>query len=74
MTRDGAEASDTSLEVTGEVVEPLGLGALVLTRLANEKFWQRLDGQSAVKSGDTPRIGILAKDASLFDARDEMRL
>ena len=73
-TGDGAEESDTTLEVIAEVVEPLGSDTLVLTRLANEKFWLRLDGQSTVKSGDSLRIGISAKDASLFDASDEMRL
>jgi multiple sugar transport system ATP-binding protein len=73
-TGDAADGSDISLEITAEMVEPLGSDTLVLARLAGEKFWLRLDGQSTIKSGDALRIGISAKDASLFDADDEKRL
>ncbi|MEO9826661.1 MAG: ABC transporter ATP-binding protein [Paracoccaceae bacterium] len=71
---DAADASDTSLEITVEVVDPLGSDTLVLTRIGQDKFWLRLDGQSKIKPGETLRIGISAKDASLFDANTEERL
>ncbi|NNE86599.1 MAG: sn-glycerol-3-phosphate ABC transporter ATP-binding protein UgpC [Silicimonas sp.] len=74
VTGEAAHGCDTSLDVVVEVVDPLGSDTLVLTRLAGEKFWLRLDGQSSVTAGDRLRIGISAKDASLFDANDETRL
>ena len=62
------------LDITVEVVDPLGSDTLVLTRVAGEKFWLRLDGQSTPKPGDKLRIGLSAKAASLFNANDEKRL
>jgi multiple sugar transport system ATP-binding protein len=74
VTGAAADGSDASLEVTAEVVDPLGSDTLVLTRVGGAKFWLRMDGQSAIKSGDRLRIGISAKDASIFDADNEQRL
>ena len=74
VTGPAAEGSDTSLEIKVEVVDPLGSDTLVLTRVGGTKFWLRMDGQSAIKAGDTIRIGISAKDASIFSADNEQRI
>ncbi len=74
MVGEDAKFADATLDVTAEVVDPLGSDTLVLTTLAGTRFWIRLDGQSTVKAGDTLTIGINAADASLFDTGDEERL
>ena len=74
LVGDTAHSADATLDITAEVVEPLGSDTLVLTTVAGDRFWLRLDGQSKVKSGDSLKIGFLASDASLFDTSDEERL
>ena len=71
---DISGTSDTRLDVTAEVVDPLGSDTLVLSRVAGQKFWIRMSGQANVRAGDTLRIGISARDASLFDTKTENRL
>ena len=71
---DDAGGADYSTEVTAEVVEALGSDTLVLTTLNGTRFWLRISGQSHVASGDRLKIGMNARDASLFDKGDEKRL
>jgi multiple sugar transport system ATP-binding protein len=69
-----AEAGDAVLTISADVVDPLGSDTLVMTRIAGERFWLRISGQSKVKKGDSLRIGISAANASLFDVGDERRI
>ncbi len=71
---DVAAGADVQLDVAAEVVDPLGSDTLVLTRVNDQRFWIRMSGQSTVRVGDTLRIGISARDASLFDTKTEKRL
>ncbi|QMU58511.1 MAG: ATP-binding cassette domain-containing protein [Boseongicola sp.] len=69
-----ASSSDATVEITAEVVDPLGSDTLVLTTVAENRFWLRISGQSDVKIGDKMTIGFSSADASLFDVADEARL
>ena len=71
---DEAAASGAHFEVKAEVVDPLGSDTLVMTRLAGERFWLRMNGQLRIRAGDALRIGVSAGPASLFDAKDERRI
>ncbi|MEM9970798.1 MAG: ATP-binding cassette domain-containing protein, partial [Pseudomonadota bacterium] len=61
-------------EVTVDLVEPMGADTLVWTNLAGGPFRMRLEGQLALRAGDTLRIGLDPSRASLFDATTELRL
>ena len=71
---EAANSADVQLDVTAEVVDPLGSDTLVLTRVSGQRFWIRMSGQATVKAGDQLRIGINSRDASLFDKTSEKRL
>ncbi len=61
-------------KVKVDIVEPMGSDTLVYAQLGDENFRIRMDGQAAVKSGDTLEIGIDPSRASLFDAKTEDRI
>ena len=69
-----ATTADFSCEVAAEVIEALGSDTLVLTTLNGQRLWLRISGQSKIAPGDTLKIGMNAKDGSLFSKDDEMRL
>ncbi len=71
---ENAAAADVQMDVTAEVVDPLGSDTLVLAHVAGERFWLRISGQADTKQGDQIRIGFSARDVSLFDAATEARL
>jgi multiple sugar transport system ATP-binding protein len=73
-TGEAAQGADHVTEVTADVVDPLGSDTLVLATLDGARFWLRLAGNAAVRPGDRIAIGIDAAAASLFDAKDEVRL
>ncbi len=74
LAGEAANGADFTTEVTAEVVDPLGSDTLVMATLAGSRFWLRLPGNSPVQPKDRLKIGINAADASLFDAKDEVRL
>jgi multiple sugar transport system ATP-binding protein len=73
-TGDAAAGADCVAEVTVDVVDPLGSDTLVLSSLGGARFWLRLPGNAKVRTGDRIPVGIDAAAASLFDAKDEVRL
>ena len=71
--RDAATKS-IQLETIVNLVEPLGSDTLARVSAGNQTFWVRLDGQVAVKPGETLPIGFSPERAHLFDASGETRL
>ncbi len=57
-----------------EVVEPMGSDTLVWSKLADQEFRFRMDGQLSVKVGEELIIGFDPVSASLFDSKTEIRL
>ena len=62
------------MDVTVELVEPMGSDTLVWVNVAAQQFRIRMDGQARVHDGDTLRIGFNPARASLFDKKTEERL
>lgn len=73
-TGAAAEALSFNTDVPVEVIEPMGSDTLAWTRLADEPFRVRLDGQTSIQPGDRLKIGIDLSKASFFDAETEVRL
>ncbi|MEQ8480660.1 MAG: ABC transporter ATP-binding protein [Hoeflea sp.] len=71
---EAASAEPFNTDVQVEVVEPMGSDTLVWSRLEDEEFRFRVDGQSELKHGDTIRIGFDPARASIFDTETELRL
>ncbi|WP_417249105.1 ABC transporter ATP-binding protein [Celeribacter sp.] len=62
------------MEVTAEIVEPMGADTLVWTHVEGTPFRIRLDGQANVKTGDKLIVGFDPVRASMFDKATEERL
>lgn len=62
----------TTVEV--EVVEPMGSDTLVWSKLNNQDFRFRVDGQSDFEAGSKLKIGFDPVRASIFDAASEVRI
>lgn len=62
------------LQVTAEIVEPMGSDTLVWTTVAGAPFRIRMDGTSTVQSGDVLNISFDPTHASMFDKATEERL
>ncbi|MEM6387239.1 MAG: ABC transporter ATP-binding protein [Pseudomonadota bacterium] len=73
-TGEAVAAMPVRLDVPVSVVEPLGADTLALTEVGGAKFWVRMDGEVAVKPGETLALGFDPSRGSLFDAMDETRL
>ncbi|WP_372572190.1 ABC transporter ATP-binding protein [Ruegeria jejuensis] len=73
-TAAAAESLPFNADVPVEVVEPMGSDTLVWTRIADEPFRVRLDGQTSIQPGDRLKVGIDLSKASFFDAETEVRL
>ncbi len=71
---DAAADSPFSTEVRVDVVEPMGSDTLVWSKLGGQDFRFRVDGQLAVATGETVRIGFDPARASIFDKKTELRL
>ena len=61
-------------ELTIDVVEPMGSDTLVWSRLGNQDFRFRVDGQTQLKSGDKQIVHFNPQRASIFDKQSELRL
>ncbi len=62
------------MDVTVDLVEPMGSDTLAWAVLAGNRFRIRMDGQARVAAGDRLAIGIDPSRASLFDKKTEDRL
>jgi len=71
---DAARHLPFSVEVTVELVEPMGSDTLAWTSVADVPIRFRMDGQAAVKHGDRILVGFDPTRASLFDKQSEKRL
>ncbi len=74
MAGEFAASQPFRKEATVEVVEPMGADTQVWSRLGGMEFRFRVDGQTALRKGDTIEIGFDPARASLFDAKSELRL
>jgi multiple sugar transport system ATP-binding protein len=72
----GAKAQGRDVRMTSQVdlVEPLGSDTLARVRAAGQHLWVRMDGQSAIRSGDELPIGFDASLVHLFEKDTEIRL
>jgi len=66
--------SAATLELTAEIVEPMGADTLVWSSLGGQRFRVRIDGQTKISAGDTLSVGIGVKTLNLFNAATEQRL
>jgi multiple sugar transport system ATP-binding protein len=62
------------MDMTVDLVEPMGSDTLVYTTLNGKTFRIRMDGQAKVAKGETLTVGIDPARASLFDTTTEARL
>ena len=60
----------TELEV--ELFEPMGSDTQIWTRLGEQSFRIRVDGQMKVSNGDKIRVGIDIQRCALFDKASEL--
>ena len=74
LTEAQTGSGTMTTEVLADLVEPMGADTLVWSNLAGHPFRFRMDGQAAIKGGDTVRIGIDMSRASVFDITSELRL
>ncbi|MEP1206335.1 MAG: ABC transporter ATP-binding protein [Rhizobiaceae bacterium] len=61
-------------ELIIDVVEPMGSDTLVWSRLGNQDFRFRVDGQTELKPGDRQVIHFDPMRASIFDSTTELRV
>ena len=73
-TGEAVDSAPVRLDVPVSVVDPLGADTMALAELAGEKFWIRLEGEAAVRAGETIRVGFDPARGSLFSAADETRI
>jgi multiple sugar transport system ATP-binding protein len=71
---DLADQSPFTFEVPVDVVEPMGSDTQVWSKLGDQEFRFRVDGQIPVSTGKTVRIGFDPARASIFDGTTELRL
>ena len=69
-----AAAAPIRLDSTVELVEPLGSDTLVRVKSAGHSLWVRLDGQAAIRNGQSLPIGFNPALANLFAKDTELRL
>jgi len=63
-----------SIEVTAEIVEPMGSDTLVWATIEGTPYRVRMDGQQKIATGDTFTLGIDPARASIFDKENELRV
>ena len=71
---DQVGRSAMNVDITAEIVEPMGSDTLVWTTIASTAFRFRMDGQARVTVGDRMTIGIDPARASLFFKDTEERM
>ena len=74
VTGELVSGAPVRMQVTVDLVEPMGSDTLVWAQMAGQNFRIRMDGQARVRPGDTLDIGIDPSRASLFDTKTELRL
>ncbi|MEL6572720.1 MAG: ABC transporter ATP-binding protein [Pseudomonadota bacterium] len=74
ITGELAAKAPVQMNVSVDLVEPMGSDTLVYATMQGETFRIRMDGQATVRAGETLAIGIDPSRASLFDKKDEARL
>jgi len=62
------------MNVTVDLVEPMGSDTLIYAAVNGDPFRIRMDGQARVKKGEVLAIGIDPSRASVFDKKSEARL
>ncbi|MGJ8527827.1 ABC transporter ATP-binding protein [Maritalea sp.] len=70
----GAEQQPFSTNVTAEIVEPMGSDTLVWTKIEDQPFRVRMDGQARIATGDEFVLGFDPARASIFDKETELRV
>ena len=71
---EAARTAPVQTQVTIELVEPMGADTLLWTRIGEDEFRIRVDGQTLIRAGEAVTIGIDPARASLFDCRTQARL
>ena len=74
VTGPEAAAKPIRFDTRVDLVEPLGSDTLAWVHAGDQSFWVRMDGQSAVRSGDSLPIGFDPQRANIFDMQTEARL
>ena len=74
ITGELVSGAPFTMDVTIDLVEPMGSDTLVYAQIDDKPFRIRMDGQARVKMGETLSIGIDPARASLFDKSTEARL
>jgi len=74
ITGELVSGAPVKLDVTVELVEPMGSDTLAYASINGQPVRIRMDGQARVAKGETLSIGIDPTRASLFDKSSEMRL
>ena len=74
ITGELVENAPVKMDMTVDLVEPMGSDTLVYTTLNGAPFRIRMDGQARVAKGETLTFGIDPARASLFDKTTEARL
>ncbi|MGX9854425.1 ABC transporter ATP-binding protein [Limimaricola variabilis] len=74
LVGEAAATAPVRTEVMVEIVEPMGADTLLWTRIGEDDFRIRIDGQTPIRGGDRITIGLDPARASLFDAATELRL
>jgi len=71
---EAAQSQPFSATVVAEIVEPMGSDTLVWTKIENQAFRVRMDGQASIKTGDSFLLGFDPARASIFDKETELRV
>ncbi len=62
----------TTVEV--DVIEPMGSDTLIWSKISDQDFRFRVDGQSTLRAGDSVEIGFDPAKICVFDAESDLRL
>ncbi|MCZ4271560.1 ABC transporter ATP-binding protein [Maritalea porphyrae] len=71
---EGAEHQPATFQVVAEIVEPMGSDTLVWTKIEDQAFRVRMDGQAKISTGDAFTLGFDPARASIFDKETELRV
>ena len=74
ITGELAAKAQVRLELSVDIIEPMGSDTLIYASLNDEEFRVRIDGQAEIKPGTKLTIGLDAQRLSLFDPITEARL
>ena len=74
ITGELAAKAQVRLELSVDIIEPMGSDTLIYASLNDEEFRVRIDGQAEIKPGTKLTIGLDSQRLSLFDPTTEARL